>query len=51
MKLVAFVTDQVAVKRILDHLGLSPPEKPRPPPTREIVAIPVDDEGRELVTP
>ena len=51
MKLVAFVTDQVAVKRILDHLGLSPPEKPRPPPTREIVAVPVDDEGRELVTP
>ena len=51
MKLVAFVTDQLAVKRILDHLGLSAPEKPRPPPLREISVVPVDDEGRELVTP
>ena len=51
MKLVAFVTDQLAIKRILDHLGLSSPEKPRPPPTREITSVPVDDEGRELVSP
>jgi hypothetical protein len=51
MKLVACVTDPLAVRRILDHLGLSSPEKPRPPPTREITIVPVDDEGRELVTP
>lgn len=51
MKLVAFVTDQLAVKRILDHLGLSTPENPRPPPTREITTVPVDDEARELDTP
>jgi hypothetical protein len=34
-----------AIRRILDHLGLSPPEKP-PPDVREIVRVPVDDEGR-----
>lgn len=51
MTLVAFVTDQLAVKRILDHLGLSTPETPRPPPIREIAVVPVDDEGRELVSP
>ena len=50
MKLVSFITDQLAVKRILDHLGFSPPERPRPPP-REITTVPVDDEGRELVAP
>ena len=33
---------------ILDHLGLSPPPQEKPPPTRELVRVPVDDEGREF---
>ena len=32
MSLIAFVTDQVAVGRILDHLGLNTPEAEKPPP-------------------
>jgi Transposase zinc-binding domain/Putative transposase len=51
MTLVAFVTDQLAVRRILEHLGLAASQKPRPPPLREIAAVPVDHEGRELVGP
>ena len=33
---------------ILEHLDLSPLEKPPPPDVREIVRVPVDDEGREI---
>ena len=47
LKVVAYITDTVAIRRILDHLGLSPPEKP-PPEVREVVRVPVDDEGREI---
>jgi hypothetical protein len=47
LKVVAYITHTVAIRRILDHLGLSPPEKP-PPEVREIVRVPVDDEGREI---
>jgi hypothetical protein len=32
MSPIAFVTDQVAIGRILDHLGLSTPEAEKPPP-------------------
>ena len=32
MSVVAFVTDSAAVRRILDHLGLSSPEAEKPPP-------------------
>jgi hypothetical protein len=32
---------------LLDHLGLSPPEEP-PPDVREVVRVPVDDQGREI---
>ena len=32
MSLIAFVTDQVAIGKILDHLGLSTPEADKPPP-------------------
>lgn len=32
MSLVAFVTDQIAIRRILDHLGLSTPQAGKPPP-------------------
>ncbi len=44
---LAYITDTVAIRRILDHLGLRPPEKP-PPDVREVVRVPVDDEGREI---
>jgi hypothetical protein len=42
-----WIDSHAAIKRILDHLGLSPPENERPPP--EIRYVPIDDEGRELV--
>ena len=32
MSLIAFVTDQMAIGKILDHLGLSTPEADKPPP-------------------
>jgi hypothetical protein len=48
LKVVAYVTDELSITRNLDHLGLSPPPLEKPPPTREVVRVPVDDEGREL---
>ncbi len=48
LKIVAYVSDEVSVKRILAELGLSPPEQEKPPPPREVVRVPVDDEGREI---
>jgi len=46
LRVVAYITDQLAIDKILDHLGLSPPEEARPPP--EARYVPIDDEGREL---
>jgi hypothetical protein len=46
LKIIAYLTDQAAIRKILDHLGLSPAEAERPPP--EVRYVPVDDEGREL---
>jgi hypothetical protein len=43
---VAYITDSAAIRQILQHLDLSPPEKP--PPVRDIVRVPLDEEGREL---
>ena len=48
LKIVAYITDELSITRILDHLGLSPPPQEKPPPTRELVRVPVDDEGREI---
>jgi putative transposase len=48
LKIVAYITDELSIRRILDHLGLSPPEQENPPPRREVVRVPVDDEGREI---
>ncbi len=48
LKIVDYVTDEISVKRILAELGLSPPEDEKPPPTRHVVRVPVDDEGREI---
>ncbi len=45
--MVAYITDSLAIRQILDHLDLSPPEKP-PPDIRDVVRVPVDEEGREI---
>lgn len=45
--MVAFLSDQLAIRRVLDHLGLEPLQE-KPPPFREIKLAPLDDEGREL---
>jgi hypothetical protein len=47
LKVVAYITDSLAIQKTLDHLDLSPPEKP-PPELRDVVRVPVDDEGREI---
>jgi hypothetical protein len=52
LKIVAYLHDQVAIKQVLAHLGLSPPEEPKPPPAEhEVVRVPVDEEGREMEAP
>jgi hypothetical protein len=48
LKIVAYITDELSIKHILDRLGLSPPEEKPPPETREVVRVPVDEEGREI---
>jgi hypothetical protein len=46
MSIAAFVSDTVAIRRILDHLGLSTPEAQRPPPPpREVVRVAEHGEG------
>jgi len=45
---VAYITDEISIKRILGHLGLSPPQQEKPPPPREVVRVPVDDEERAM---
>ena len=47
LEVVAYITDSVAIRQILDHLDMSPPEKP-PPDIRDVVRVPVDEEGREI---
>ena len=49
LKIVAYISDEISIKRILDHLGLSPPGQQEPAPTPEVVRLPVDDEGREIL--
>ena len=46
LQIVAYINDQFAIKKILDHLDPSPPEVKRPPP--DLRYTPVDHEGREL---
>jgi hypothetical protein len=46
MSLIAFVTDQMAIGKILDHLGLSTPEAAKPPPpARELVRFAEHGDG------
>jgi hypothetical protein len=46
LQVVAYIHDHFTIKKILEHLGLSPPEFERPPP--QVRYVPVDHEGREL---
>ena len=46
MSIVAFVTDSFAIRRILDHLGLSPPQQQqKPPPARDVLRVAEYGEG------
>jgi hypothetical protein len=45
MSILAFVSDQHCISRILEHLGLRPPERDRPPPAREILRVAEQGEG------
>ena len=46
MNTVGFVTDQAAVDKILDPLGLSTPEAEKPPPpVREVLRVAEHDDG------
>ena len=42
LEIVAYITDSVAVRRILDHLDLGLLDKP-PPDVREVVRVPVNE--------
>jgi hypothetical protein len=48
LKIVAYVSDQFPSKRILDAPALSPPQEEKPPPTQQMVRVPVDEKGREI---
>jgi hypothetical protein len=39
MQMIAFLTDELSIRRILDHLGLSPQKQAKPPPVREILRV------------
>ena len=45
MSLVAFVTDQLAIRRILDHLGLNTAQAEKPPPVAEILRVAEHGDG------
>jgi len=45
MSILAFVSDQHSISRILEHLGLRSPERDRPPPPREILRVAEQGEG------
>ena len=51
LKITGYLCDSFTVHRVLEELGLAscedkPPPAPTPP--REIVRVPVDEEGREF---
>jgi hypothetical protein len=45
LKVVAYVTDELSITRILDHLGLSPRRLEKPPPTLEALRVAEHGEG------
>ena len=51
LKIIAYLHDQASISKILDHLGLSPPETKLPPAVHEVVRVAVDEESREIGVP
>jgi hypothetical protein len=45
MQPIAFLTDQLSIRRILDHLGLGTSAQDKPPPAREILRVAEQGEG------
>jgi len=45
MQMTAFLTDQLSIRKILDHLGLGTPPQDKPPPAREILRAAEHGEG------
>jgi hypothetical protein len=45
LKVVAYITHTVAIRRILDHLGLCPEPQEKPPPLREVLRVAEHGEG------
>jgi hypothetical protein len=45
LSILAFVSELHSIMRILEHLGLRPPERDRVPPAREILHVAEQGEG------
>jgi hypothetical protein len=45
ISIIAFVTDRLSIRTILDHLGLPLPEQNKPPPPREVLRVAEHGEG------
>lgn len=45
MSILAFVTDQIAVRKLLDYRGLGTPRAEMPPPILEILHVAEQGEG------
>jgi hypothetical protein len=45
MSILTFVTDQLSIKSILEHLGLYSPQQDKPPPALEILRVAEQGEG------
>jgi hypothetical protein len=43
--MIVFLTDQLSIRKILDHLGLGMPPQDKPPPARGSSASPSNGEG------
>jgi len=39
MQIVALLTDQLSIRKVLDHLGLAPTQEAKPPPPRELLRV------------
>jgi hypothetical protein len=54
LKITGYLCDSLAISRVLEELGLSPPKDAKPPPTSaprpKVARVPVDEDGRELNT-
>jgi hypothetical protein len=50
LKIVAYVSDEVSIRRILDPPGPQPARAGQAPATPGVIRVPVDDEGREIET-